>query len=136
MNDSVRSVVSVVAGFALGLIVVTAGMAFSPHQPPEGVDYYNTVAYTQWIKGLPVDAFQVVLGVYLLASLTGGFVSGYIIPSRALWVGFCTGFAILFYGIVTFLAFPGPDWLTYTACVGCTALGLGGGWLGKRVSGK
>lgn len=133
MNPAFRTIFAISAGVATGLILISLGQALSPYQPSGGIDYNNPVAYSEWIKSLPDAAFGILLVTYLIACLTGGFVTVWLSPPVSFPPSFATGFILLFYNIVTVLAFPNPPWMSYSSCIGCVAMALSGGWLAQWI---
>ncbi|GAB4493386.1 MAG: hypothetical protein OHK0019_17260 [Saprospiraceae bacterium] len=135
MDPTVRGFLAVFAGIATGVLLINVGQAFSPYQPPAGAGFDNLTAYTDWLKTLPDTAFGILLAIYLTACLAGGFVTGWIAPPISFPPAFATGFVLLLYNVATVLAFPNPAWMSVSTCIGCVAMALLGGWLGKKVKG-
>ena len=133
MHPTINKIIAVIAGVAIGVMLMNAIQTFSPFQPPPGVDYTSgDPPYLQWVRALPDKAWMIVLGSMLAGSLLGGFVTNKITPP-ANFPPLITGFVILFFGIVRYLAFASPAWMTYAACIGCLAFAWAGGWLSPRV---
>lgn len=133
MDSGLRAFLAVCAGVTAGLILISIGHALSPYHPAGGIDYNNPSAYADWLRNLPGEAFGIMLAIFLIATFIGGFVTGWITPPVSFPPSFITGFTLLFYNIVTVLAFPNPFWMSVATCVGCVALALLGGWVAKRV---
>ena len=133
MDSGLRAFLAVCAGVMVGLILISIGHAISPYQPAEEIDYNNATAYADWFRSLPGEAFGIILVIFLIATFAGGFVTGWITPPVSFPPSFVTGFTLLFYNIVTVLAFPNPFWMSVSTCVGCVAMGLLGGWVAKRM---
>lgn len=131
MNPTVRAFLAVFAGVAAGIILINSGRALSPYQPAEGVDLGNLPAYTEWLRNLPDQAFGILLAIYLVACLAGGFATVWIAPPLSFPPSFATGFILLLYNVATVLAFPNPAWMSVGTCVGCVGFALLGGWLAK-----
>lgn len=133
MSPALRTVLAVIAGVAVGVILIMAGEALSPYQPAAGVDYTNSGPYSEWLQSLPDRAFGIMLATFLTASFTGGFVTAWLTPPTSFPPAFATGFILLLYTVATVLAFPNPAWMSYSTCIGCVALALLGGWLAKWI---
>ncbi|MBV6439281.1 MAG: hypothetical protein EPGJADBJ_00920 [Saprospiraceae bacterium] len=133
MNPTVRAFLAVFAGVATGIILIIAGRALSPYQPAVGNDLSNLPAYTEWLRSLPDQAFGILLAIYLIACLAGGFVTVWMAPPLSFPPSFATGFILLLYNVATVLAFPNPAWMSVASCAGCIAFALLGGWLARRV---
>lgn len=136
MDSGLKAFLAVCAGVSTGLILISIGHAFSPYQPVGGLDYSNPSAYTDWIRTLPDEGFGVMLVIFVIATFIGGFVTGWITPPMSFPPSFITGFTLLFYNIVTVLAFPNPAWMSYSTCIGCVGFALLGGWVAKKTKVK
>ena len=130
MNASIRNIVAVLAGVTAGVILMNSIESFSPYQPPPGITYTSgEPPYLQWVRDLPTNAWVIILGSMLAASLVGGLVTNIVTP-RAVYPPLVTGFVILFFAIVKYMAFASPAWVTYVSCIGCILFG----WIGGRLS--
>ncbi len=133
MNDTIRAFLSICAGVTIGLVLIKIGYVFSPWQPPAGMDYYDAAAYSAWLRTLPDTAFGFLLAVFAIACFAGGFLTNRLAPAMSFPPSFITGFTLLFYNIVTLLAFPNPFWMSVASCTGCVVFALLGGWVATRM---
>lgn len=129
----VRIAVSVAVGVFAGAALMNLILHLSPYQPPAGESYSSgSQVYIDWIRSLPLQAWYIILGAMLAGSILAGFIAQKLSPRSNFPPPLIAGFCILFYGIVQFLAFYNPEWMTFAACIGCMAFG----WLGGRIAGK
>lgn len=131
MDPTIRAFLGVFAGVVTGIILINIGQAITPYQPPAGADFNDLNAYSEWLRGLPDEAFRVLLAVYLFACLAGGFVTVWIAPPLSFPPSFATGFLLLLYNVATVLAFPNPAWMSVSTCIGCVGFALVGGWVAR-----
>lgn len=127
-----RAVVAISAGVAVGIAIFRTVLAFAPFQPPAGVTYWEgSLAYINWVKTLTTNDWYILLATMLGGSFAGGFVTQKLTPPVNFPPPLITGFTILFYGIVQFLAFYNPEWMTFAACFGCLFAAWVGGLLAR-----
>lgn len=133
MHPTIRAILAILAGVFIGVALMNGIQSFSPFQPPSGVTYTSgDPPYLQWVRSLPDKAWMIILTSMLAGSLFGGFVTNKITPP-ANFPPLITGFVVLFFGIVKYMAFASPAWVTYVSCVGCIVFGGIGGWLATRI---
>lgn len=131
--SGIRVVIAIIISVYAGGILMNLILGFAPYQPPPGVTYSSgSQEYIDWIRGLPVRAWQTILGAMIAGSLLAGFLVNKLSPPANFPPSLIAGFCILFYGIVQYLAFYNPEWMTFASCIGCMAFG----WLGGRIAGK
>ncbi len=134
MPSVVRVALALIAGIAAGVLTMVFIQRFLPFQPPSGVDYASGKPFNNWVGSLPLWAFQVMLAVFLVGAMAGGFVTRLVAPGAADFpLELIVGFILLFYSIVSFQAAPTPPWLTYASCPGCMIFAWLGGWAGRRI---
>lgn len=133
MPPIVRIILSIVAGVVAGSLMMNLIQHFSPYQPPPGVTYtQGTLPYLEWVRSLSDRAWMILLASMFAGSLTGGFVTEKFSPPARFPPPLITGFCILFYQIVQYLAFSNPLWVAVSACVGCMAFAWVGAWIKRR----
>ena len=129
MNPTVRVVLAVLAGLAVGWIVITCIEllnAFVLFPLPPGTDFTNPEALKAAMKDMPVGAFAVVLVAWLLGTLVGAWVAAKIARSvRPAWV---VGAIFLVLTVVNLMSIPHPIWMW----VGALLLLLPAAMLGAR----
>jgi uncharacterized protein YneF (UPF0154 family) len=127
-----RIILSILAGVIAGVVLINIIDTFSPWQPPPGADYTSgTPPYQQWVQSLPNSAFVLILVSLLAGSILGGFVTGKLSPRAKFPPQLVTGFTILFYVIVKYLAFPNPEWMSYSSVIGSMVFAWVGGWMAR-----
>lgn len=133
MPPFIRAVLAVISGLVIGAAVILTIQSFSPYQPPMDVRPENSIEFSSWVKHLPTEAYLLVLLSYMVGAFVAGFVTKMIAPLEKLRIDLLSGFILLVFAVGNFLAFPHPEWLTYTACIGFLVLAWLGGLLGKRL---
>lgn len=134
MPTYLRSALALLAGITVGVLTIMLVQRFLPFQPPPGVDYASGKPFNTWVGTLPTSAFQVMLVVFLLGSMVGGFVTRLVHPGPAVFpLELIVGFILLFYSIVSFQAAPTPPWMTYLACPGMMVFAWLGGWAARKI---
>ncbi|MEI6411200.1 MAG: hypothetical protein WCR52_17560 [Bacteroidota bacterium] len=129
----IRIVIAVVVAALTGGLLMNLILDFSPFQPPPGVTYSSgSPEYIEWVRSLSVHGWQTILCSMLAGSFLAGFLVNKLSPPANFPPALIAGFCILFYGIVQYLAFYNPEWMTFAACSGCMVFGL----LGGRLAGK
>lgn len=70
------------------------------------------------IQALPLQAYLLLLGGYIVSSFMGGYTAARLAPfDRKILAAFSVGFFLLLAGIVYFLALPHPIWLVIGSCL-------------------
>jgi hypothetical protein len=129
MNPTVRVVLAVLAGLAVGWVVITCiellnAFVFFPLPP--GTDFTNPEALKAAMKDMPAGAFAVVLVAWMLGTLVGVWVAAKIARSaRPAWV---VGAIFLVLTVVNLMSIPHPIWMW----VGALLLLLPAAMLGAR----
>ena len=102
--------------------MASAVLAYISGEPP----------YLEWVRSLNTSAWTIIIVSMLTGSLIGAFVTNKITPPTN-FPPLITGFTILFFAIVRYMAFASPAWATYVSCVGCLLFAWIGGWLATRI---
>lgn len=130
MHPTLRAIIAIVAGVIAGVSLMNGIQSFSPYQPPPGVSYTGgETSYLLWVRNLTDSAWMIIIGSMLAGSLVGAFVTNKITPP-ANFPPLITGFTVLFFGIVQYMAFASPAWVTYVSCIGCIVFA----WIGGRLA--
>lgn len=133
MHPAFRNIIAVVASVTVGVILMNTIQSFSPYQPPPGTNYTKgDLPYLLWVRSLTDSAWMIIIASMFAGSLIGGFLTNKITKPTN-FPPLVTGFVILFFGIVRYMAFASPAWATYVSCVGCLAVAWAGGWLAQRI---
>ena len=131
MSPFVRAILGILAGIVAGVFVMNGIQTISPYQPPQGVDYTTGDAtYLEWVRNMPTAAWTYILVSLLAGAFVSGFVTNKIVfPNN--YPPLLSGFIILFFGIVQYMGFANPAWVTYSACAGCIFFAWVGGQLAR-----
>jgi hypothetical protein len=131
-----RIILGIVIGVLTGVLAIGILDSYSPYQPPPGANYTTGVPlYQKWVQTLPDPAYMLALISLLYAALVGGFIARKLSPPSSYPPEIIAGFAILFYEIVKFLAFPNPAWMSWSGVVGSMLFALLGGLI-ARLTGR
>lgn len=131
IHPVIRALLGILAGVIAGVIVMNTIQGFSPYHPPSGVTYTSgDKAYMEWVRNMPDAAWQYILASLLTGAFLSGFVTNLISPPNN-YPPLIAGFVILFFGIVQYMGFANPAWVTYISCIGCFFLAWAGGQLAR-----
>lgn len=134
MHPILRIFLAILAGVFTGSTVINLIQSYSPYQPPPGVTYTSgALPYLEWVRSLPDQAWLIILGSLLSGCLLGGFVTQKFSPKARFPPPLITGFALLFYQIVQYLAFANPLWMTFASCFGSIAFAWIGAWMARLI---
>lgn len=134
MSTFLRSMLSVLAGFVAGYVVITVfetvGTLLYPL--PAGIDPTDMDALRAVADQIPIGAFVFVVCGWGVGALTGSWVAGRVANrSKAIHGGVVAGLLVLG-GLFTLFTIPHPVWVWV---VGLAAL-IGGGYLGSRLAAR
>ena len=131
MNPFIRAILGIIAGVIAGVVVMNTIQIFSPYHPPAGVTYSSGgKEYLEWVRNMPDIAWKFILASLLAGAFVSGFVTAKIAPHNP-FPPLIAGFTILFFGIVEYMGFANPAWVTYIACIGCFFMAWVGGLLAR-----
>ncbi len=128
-----RAVLGVIAGFVAAFVCVQGAEMFVHHLYPfpPGADMHDMPTIKAFVATLPVKAFVLVLGGWLVGTLLGTFLAAKIARSRV--PGYVLGAILLCLGIVNSIIIPQPPWFTAASIVVYIAGTLAGIALAKPV---
>jgi hypothetical protein len=134
MHPTLRAILSVIGGVLAGGLVVTGIQSLSPYQaPPELRPNVNLSGFTDWVKNLPTEAYYWVLASYIVGCFVAGIATHLIGRPSGSRLAWFTGLVLVVFSVGNFLAFPHPEWLTYSSCIGMPiSASLGGALIGKK----
>jgi hypothetical protein len=131
MSNSLRAILAVLAGVFAGGIVIASIQSLSPYRPPEEITPQNAAAFIEWVRTLPTEAYVYVLVSYLVGAFVAGVTTGWIALPTGYKVAWFAGLILLIFGIANFLAYPHPEWLSYTSCIGFVVFAALGGYVAR-----
>lgn len=113
MNSSLKNILAVAAGIAVGALInmglIILGGSLIP--PPEGVGAANTESLAQNMDLLESRHFLVPLIAHALGTLVGAFVTTKVASVPALRLALIIGFFFLFGGMANIMMLAGtPTW--------------------------
>jgi predicted MFS family arabinose efflux permease len=126
-TDEIFFLLSVPVGIYVGVFLMNLIQSFSPYQAPQGVDYTSGKPMIVWMEKMPDKGHAYALLSFVVGCFVAGFVSNYMARNSKYRPALITGFCLLFYAVVSYLAFPNPMWMSVMSCAGCAIFaGIGG----------
>jgi hypothetical protein len=126
-TDDLLFFLSVPLGISAGVYLMSLVQSFSPFQPPAGVDYTSGGPMIKFMQTMPDKGHAYALLSFVLAGFVGGFVTNFMANKTKYRPAPITGFCLLFYAVVSYLAFPNPMWMSILSCAGIAVFaGIGG----------
>jgi hypothetical protein len=112
-----RKVLPLLGGLLIGWLTITAvELASTRAFPlPAGVDPMNIEQMRAYAPNIPVGAFLLILGGWLLGSFTGSWLASRMARSRR--SGHIVGGVLMAAGVVNFFFIPHPLWVMVGAIV-------------------
>ena len=112
-----RAVLGVIAGFVAAVACVQAAEMITHHfYPfPPGADMHDMATIKRFVATLPLPAFLLVLGGWLIGTLLGTFLAAKIGRSRV--PAYVVGALLLCGGIFNSIVIPQPLWFTAASIV-------------------
>ena len=109
----IRTVFSIIAGLAAGIIIITLvdklGDFFYP--APSDLDYSNKETVMRLVLDAPFGAVLFIAIAWALGSFSGGMVSSIISNNYKMLVAIITGLILMAAGLTTLLSFSHPVWI-------------------------
>ncbi len=112
-----RNVISVIAGFLLGAVVIGVLETISHRlfPPPAGLDLHNPETLARLMSQVPLGAKVSIVISWAAGSFVGGFVAAKIATSHRVQMALTVGIILLCAGGYTVLTIPHPLWMTALA---------------------
>lgn len=108
LRNILAALVGALAGGVLIMLVQQINLKLYP--PPEGLDPMNREAFAEFVRGLPVGAFLVILLSYLIG-VTGGTWIAARLSANCHWrQGIIVGVLFFIGSIMNLLTLPHPVW--------------------------
>lgn len=129
-----RKILAVLAGMITGglIVMIFDELSHLIAPPPEGLDFTDKEAITEFMKTVPVSAFLVMLAGWLLSAFSGAFVASKIVPLSWKSVSLLTGGILMLGAIMNMVMLPHPVWMMVIGILGYFPLA----WLGGKLAGR
>lgn len=115
-----KRILSVLAGVAAGLLVVTGTdyLCGKLYPPPANIDYKDMEAVKMMLSNMPLNAFFILLAGYALSSLLGGLVATLVSGRENSRAALIVGGVLMVGGLMNVTAVPGhPMWFIVTSTI-------------------
>ena len=131
MSSNARTALAALAGIVAATVVVAAVQLISArlYPMPPGPDGAGSAQMREYIAGLPLVAFVLVLVSWLVGTFIGGLVAARIAGTQAMLGSGAVGAFMLAATIANLVKFPPPVWIAVAAVVGIPAAA----WLAGRA---
>ncbi len=111
----VRNILAVVAGVVAGGCIVAAVESISSlvYPPPKDLDFSNRTAMSQFVAGLPLGAFLLVLAAWSAGNFAAGYLARRWTPARMLWPALIACGLLLLAALINLALIPHPLWFWF-----------------------
>ena len=118
MHPLLRLTLAIIAGIVISFFVIVLFEGLNAKLYPSKILHPTIQEIILEMKGLPIQAFLIVLLGYILSSFMGGYLAARIAYDKhKLYAGLTVGFVLLLGGIVNFVSIPHPLWVSISACL-------------------
>ncbi len=132
MRTAIGLIVGIVAGFVTVYLLEMLGHSIYP--PPRGIDMTDMDALRDVMATMPAGALVIVLLAWILATLIGGTLAGWIARTRQKLLAGVVGGLILAGAVANMVLLPHPVWFVVAAIVLVPLATWIAGLLGTRLS--
>jgi hypothetical protein len=107
-----RRILSVVSGSVAALLIIAGIEQLTPFffDLPSHIAWNDKTALTAMVASMPLNAFLMILGGYILAAFTGGLIAGLIATENKTAAAIRVGFVLILGAIMHFVSIPHPRW--------------------------
>ena len=109
----IRSILAVLAGLAVGLVLIALGeVPTSVMYPlPPGVNYTDSAAMGDYVANLPLQAFLILLAAHAFATFVAGFVAAWIATRAKTTHALVVGLFFPAAAVINLAMLPHPLWV-------------------------
>ena len=127
-----RDILAAVAGLAIAVLIVFLGeeLGHTVYPMPAGLDPMDVEALRPYIATMPLGAFMMLLGAWVIATFVGAAVAGRIGTAKAWIYPAVVGGFMLAATAANLIAIPHPLWFSITSLLAI----LGSAWLAWKVA--
>jgi hypothetical protein len=103
-----RRILSVVSGSVAALLIIAGIEQLTPFffDLPSHIAWNDKTALTAMVASMPLNAFLMILGGYILAAFTGGLIAGLIATENKTAAAIRVGFVLILGAIMHFVSIP------------------------------
>ena len=118
-----RDILAGVAGVAIAVLIVFLGdeLSHMVYPLPEGLDAKDAEALRAYVATLPLGAFVMLMGGWVVASFVGSVVAGRIGTAKAWIYPVVVGGFMLSATVANLIAIPHPHWFSAVALLAIAA---------------
>ena len=106
---------------AVVLIIAIEALSHTIYPVPDGLDLTNPEILQAYVMGMPIAAWLIVLGAWLVATLVGGLLACFIAKESPLVYSAIIGGLVLLGTIINLISIPHPTWFSITAILAIIA---------------
>jgi hypothetical protein len=105
-------ILSVVSGAVTALLIIAGIEQLTPFffNLPRHIDINDKQAVADMVASMPLNAFLLILGGYILAAFTGGLIAGLIATENKIASAMRVGLVLILGAIMNFVSIPHPRW--------------------------
>ena len=134
MHPWVRYTLAVIAGAIAAVLCVALveSLGHALYAPPADLDIANPEAMAAYVRSMPAGAFLFVLLAWVIGTIIGGLVAGWVARTRPLLFALLIGVLMLLGAFANFAMVAHPTWFMVAAVIAIPAAAVLAGRLGAR----
>ncbi len=128
----IRDILAALAGIAIAVLIVfiATELNHTVYPPPPQLDFSDPDALRPFIATLPIGAFLLLMGGWVVGTFVGSVIAGRIGTAKPWVYPAIVGGLVFTATVANLLAIPHPLWFSITALIGIVA----SAWLSTRVA--
>ncbi len=128
----IRDILAALAGIAIAVLIVfiATELNHTVYPPPPELDFSDPDALRPYIATLPIGAFLLLMGGWVVGTFVGSVIAGRIGTAKPWVYPAIVGGLVFTATVANLLAIPHPLWFSITALIGIVA----SAWLANGVA--
>ena len=128
----IRDILAALAGIAIAVLIVfiATELNHTVYPPPPQLDFSDPDALRPFIATLPIGAFLLLMGGWVVGTFVGSVIAGRIGTAKPWVYPAIVGGLVFTATVANLLAIPHPLWFSITALIGIVA----SAWLANGVA--
>jgi len=128
----IRDILAALAGIAIAVLIVFTAteLNHTVYPPPPELDFSDPDALRPYIATLPIGAFLLLMGGWVVGTFVGSVIAGRIGTAKPWVYPAIVGGLVFTATVANLLAIPHPLWFSITALIGIVA----SAWLANGVA--
>ena len=137
MKQFWRRILPILLGIVVGTVMILGIEALSGriYPPPPGFDFHDPEAQKRLVAAMPMGAFLLLLGGWLLGTFAGSWLAARLDDQARLRPAILVGAFFMAGSALNFIAIPHPHWFVALSLLCFVPIAYAGGKLGQRRPG-